>query len=64
MACLNFRMVMTKFDINCYREKYKTFDNLIKIAMGHGKKNYTCEINPSCSVAGSECVIKSSITNL
>ena len=51
----------SNFDINCCREKYKTFDNLMKIAMGHGKKNYTCDIIPSCSIAGSEFVIKSSL---
>ena len=52
---------MTNFDINYYRQKYKTFDDLIKIAIGHAKKNYICEINPSCSFSGSKFVIKSSL---
>ena len=47
--------------VNFYRQKYKTFDNLIKIAMRHGKKNYNCDIIPSCSFARSEFVIKSSL---
>ena len=33
------------------------------MAIGHGKKNYICEINPSCSFSGSEFVIKSSLNN-
>ena len=30
----------------------------MKIAIGHGKKNYVCEIDQSCSFAGSEFVSK------
>ena len=44
------------FDIEYYRQKYKTFDNLIKIAVGHGKNDYICDIIPSCSFAGIEFV--------
>ena len=59
---IQIRVVVTNFNINYYRQKYKTFDNLIKTAMGHGKKNYTCNVIPSCSFAGSEFIIKSSLT--
>ena len=53
--------LVNNFEINCYSQNYKTFDDLIKMAIGHGKKNYICEINPSCSFSGSEFVIKSSL---
>ena len=47
--------------MNFYRENYKTFNELMKIAIGHEKKNYICEINPSCSFSGSKFVIQSSL---
>ena len=34
---------------------------MIKVAIGHEKKNYNCEINPSCSFSGKKLVIKSSL---
>merc|ERR1712141_774101 len=33
-------------------QNYKTFDDLLKIAIGHGKKNFVCKTNPSCSFSG------------
>ena len=59
---IQFR-VTTDYHIICCRQKFKTFDDLIKIAIAHEKKNYICEINPSCSFSGSEFVIKSSLNN-
>ena len=52
--------VIIDFHIICCRQKYKTFDDLIKKAIAHEKKNYICEI-PSCSFSGSKFVIKSSL---
>ena len=43
------------------RENYKTFDDLLKIAIGHGKKNFACKTNPSCSFSGKAFVMKSSL---
>ena len=53
--------MIVDFKMNFYRENYKTFNELMKIAIGHEKKNYICEINPSCSFSGSKFVIKSSV---
>ena len=57
---IQFR-VITDYHIICCRQKYKTFDDLIKIAIAHEKKNYICEISPSCSFSGRKFVIKSSL---
>ena len=51
---------LIKSVLNCFREKYKIFDDLIDIAIRHKKKNYVCEINPLCSFTGQAFVIKSS----
>ena len=51
---------LIKSILNCYREKYKIFDDLISVALRHEKKNYVCEISPLCSFSGKAFVIKSS----
>ena len=43
------------------RENYKIFDNLLKIAIRHGRKNFVCKTNPSCSFSGKAFVMKSSL---
>ena len=55
--------VITEYHIICCRQKYKTFDDLIEIAIAHEKKNYICQISPSCSFSGRKFIIKSSLNN-
>merc|ERR1712150_268788 len=42
-------------------QKYKTFDDLIKVAIGHEKLNYYCDIIPSCSFTGRKFDVRSSL---
>ena len=41
-----------------YRQKFKTFHNLMEKGLAHEKKDFVCDIIPSCSFAGIEFVIK------